>query len=282
MTWGQEVVKDPITGEDRIKWTQNQTLDPELQAALDAQIGLQRERSEQAGDLYARAGAALEDPFNPYLTNWGSTSDPDVNQGYMSNEELNALRQKSEDAMYQRQTSRLDPQFEQERSRKEAQLTAMGLRPTDQAWQTQMDQFNRGRNDAYEQARLGSIGEGRNEYQTMFGTGLQAQDFTNRAMQQNWLNAYQNANYQNQLRQAQMAEQLQMRNQPLNEINALLHGQQVQSPQFQGFSNAGAAQAPDLMGAMQNTYNADLNRTNASNMAMQGLFGGLSSFFMPF
>ena len=291
-TWQQKVVKDPVTGEERIKWTQRETLDPQLQGALDAQIDLMNKRSGQASDMYDRAGALLNDPFNPYLTGWGEMGDPntartgnrsgDVNQGYLDNDQINDLRQKSEDAMYQRQESRLNPQFEQERQRKEAQLTAMGLRPTDAAWQTQMDQFNRGRNDAYEQARLGSIGEGRNEYQTMFSTGLQSQQFGNLARQQNWLNAYQNSNYQNQLRQAQMAEQMMMRNQPLNEINALIHGQQVQSPQFSGFSNSGLAETPNLLGAAQSQYGAAKDAFNAKQMGMQNLFSGLGSFFMPF
>ena len=61
--------------------------------------------------------------------------------------------------------------------------------------------FDKSRNDAYEQARLGSIGEGRNEYQTMFGTGLQAQQFGNQAAQQNWANALAGRGFNNQVGQ---------------------------------------------------------------------------------
>jgi hypothetical protein len=302
-TWGQQVVKDPITGQDRLQWTQTEKLDPTLQGALQNQIDLMNKRSTQANDMYDRAGALLSDPFNPYLGAWGQNPGDlnlglfggrtDVNQGYLNNDEINDLRQKSEDAMYQRQINRLDPQFEQERDRKEAQLAAQGLRPTDPAYQQQMDQFNRGRNDAYEQARLGSIGEGRNEYTTMFGTGLQAQQFGNQAAQQNFANAMQkqgfnnqqieqmwnaqlqNSNYQNQLRQAQMAEQLMMRNQPLNEINALIHGQQVSSPQFSNFANAGLSDTPNLLGAAGAQYKADQQHFSNQNAGLNSLLGGL-------
>jgi hypothetical protein len=79
------------------------------------------------------------------------------------------------------------------------------------------------------------------------------------------------------LRQAGINEQQQLRGIPLNELNALLTGQQVQSPQFPGFTPAGAQQAPNLLGALQSGYQSDLNASNAQNASsgnfQSGLFG---------
>ena len=54
---------------------------------------------------------------------------------------------------------------------------------------------------------------------------------------------------QQTLRNSAIAEEAQRRGMTLNELNALLTGQQVNMPQFPGFSQAGAGQAPDYTGA---------------------------------
>lgn len=36
-------------------------------------------------------------------------------------------------------------------------------------------------------------------------------------------------------------------------------------PQFENFTGAGALATPDMMGAAQNQYGADLDKTNAAN-----------------
>lgn len=56
---------------------------------------------------------------------------------------------------------------------------------------------------------------------------------------------------QQALRQAGIAEEAQRRGMTLNELNALLTGQQVSMPQMPGFQAAGTAQAPNLLGAAQ-------------------------------
>jgi len=53
----------------------------------------------------------------------------------------------------------------------------------------------------------------------------------------------QGANYQNSLRQAQIAEEMQSRGQSVNEINALLYGNQIAQPNMPGFNTAENAEA---------------------------------------
>ena len=80
--------------------------------------------------------------------------------------------------------------------------------------------------------------------------------------------------------QQSLAQQLALRNQPLNEITALMSGSQVQMPQFQGYTGANVAAAP-LFGAAQAQGDfAQKNYQNqvaAYNAKMGGLYNLLGS-----
>ena len=72
-----------------------------------------------------------------------------------------------------------------------------------------------------------------------------------------------------------MQEQAYLQDRPLNLINALRTGNQVQAPQFQQFAQQATTQGADLLGATQAQYNADLNAANAANASSSGLMSGL-------
>jgi hypothetical protein len=103
----------------------------------------------------------------------------------------------------------------------------------------------------------------------------------NAAMNQNnQSQAYDYANYQNQLRQNAMNEEIMRRGQGLNEMNALISGQQVNQPQFAGFNQAQAADAPSLLDAagMQGQQNAA--NASADNASFGNMMGGAASIGM--
>jgi hypothetical protein len=79
-------------------------------------------------------------------------------------------------------------------------------------------------------------------------------------------------------RQQSYTEALQERNQPLNEISALLSGSQVAMPQFQSTPQTGVG-GVDYTGLVNNKYQAEVQQSNA---AMGGLFGLLSAPFQMF
>lgn len=81
--------------------------------------------------------------------------------------------------------------------------------------------------------------------------------------------------FQGQLRQARIAEEAQRRGMPLNELNALLTGQQVQTPQMPSFQGAGQATAPNLLGAATAEGAYGMNAYNAKQQAGQDLWGGV-------
>jgi len=66
-----------------------------------------------------------------------------------------------------------------------------------------------------------------------------------------------------------LAEAIQQRQMPLNEISALMSGSQITNPQFQPYTGANIAAAP-IAAATQNAYNQDVASYNANT---SGLFG---------
>jgi hypothetical protein len=85
------------------------------------------------------------------------------------------------------------------------------------------------------------------------------------------------ANFENALRQQAIAEQMQRRGMSLNEMNALLSGQQVQMPQMPSFNAAGRAETPNILGATQMGYDAALGAYNAQQAQGANMLGGLFS-----
>lgn len=90
------------------------------------------------------------------------------------------------------------------------------------------------------------------------------------------------SNYQNMLRQQQIAEAMQQRGFSLNELNALMYGQQVATPQMPGFNSSSQAQAPQLLAAAGMQGQSQLDAFNAQQGALQGMMGGAASLGMMF
>jgi hypothetical protein len=101
----------------------------------------------------------------------------------------------------------------------------------------------------------------------------------NSVAQQGFQNQLTAGQFGNQARNQSIAEILQQRNQPLNELNALRSGSQVQMPQGAGSSPTPNLQAPDIMGAYNNQYMGQLGAYNAQvgqDNATTGTMGQLA------
>ena len=106
----------------------------------------------------------------------------------------------------------------------------------------------------------------------------QQQQLANAAQAQQFNQALQGAQFGNTALQQSLQQQLALRNQPINEIAALMSGVQVQAPQFQGYTGANVAAAP-LFGATQAA--GDFAQRNYGNQvgaynARMGLLGSLA------
>jgi hypothetical protein len=164
-----------------------------------------------------------------------------------------------------------------------AQNAAFGNQAQQQGW---------GQN--LQNAQLGNQAQGQG-----FGQNLQAGQFGNQsqqqafgqamgqnqqnfgqmqgANQQNFSQGMQGAEYMNRLRQQQIAEQMQQRNMPLNELNALLTGQQVGNPQMPQFNTSQSSGGANYNMAAQNQYGGAMDAYNAQQAQSQGMMSGLGS-----
>lgn len=124
--------------------------------------------------------------------------------------------------------------------------------------------------------------------QDLAGYGANLEGLNTNARLQAAQNAAQQQAYQQALNNYGMDYQsaITARNQPLNEMNALLSGQQIQNPQFNSFALQGQAQGADLLGAAtaqgqwnQGIYNQQASAAAANNSALAGLAGTAAMAF---
>ena len=78
-------------------------------------------------------------------------------------------------------------------------------------------------------------------------------------------------------RKSALAEQAYLRNEPLNTLNAVRTGSQVQGPSFVNSANQANTAGADILGATQMGYNAQLGASNAQNAANNQMTQGLFS-----
>ena len=65
------------------------------------------------------------------------------------------------------------------------------------------------------------------------------------------------------------------RDMPLNEMNALLTGQQVSMPQFPGYAMQANVQGPDMLGAVNSQYSNELGAWNAEQASSSSTTGSV-------
>jgi len=244
--WGSVNWQEDADG----NWTQNTTLNEQSQRALDAELGMGADKAELAQGMMGRLGEEFGSKMD-----WTSFGDPTALEF-----DPDEIRQKAEDAAYSRASGRLDQRFGEADNSLEVSLRNRGLSEGDAAFDSAMENQAMSKTDAYGAAQDDSVRQGRAESDQMF-------------QQQK-----QQADYANNLRQSQMAEEMKKRGFSLNEINAIMTGQQVQAPSFESFSQAGRGKGVDYSGAAQATGDAE----QANYQAMMGGLGqaaGAASMF---
>jgi hypothetical protein len=232
----------------------------------------------------------------------GYASGGDITRDYGPADNFSADRQRVEQSMFER----VNPQINQQEDRLRQQLADQGIRYGQGAYNAAYDPFNRQVTDT----RLGIVAAGGQEQQRMnqmaqqraaFQNQAQAQaegqnqaraGFFNQAAQsqfdqaaargqfynqaQNQLLGRQSSifNAANQLRNQGLQEQYQQRNQPINEITALLSGSQVQAPNFIN-ANRSTIPTTDVAGLINQNFSQanDIFKTNTSSW--NDLVGGM-------
>jgi hypothetical protein len=141
-------------------------------------------------------------------------------------------------------------------------------------YQAQLGGQQQGFGQQVTQRQLGNQAIGQNQQ-----AALAQQQAALAAQNQQYNQLLQGAQFGNTAQQQSLAQQLQLRNQPLNEIIGLMGGSQIQMPQFQGYQGSNIAPAPIFAGAqatgqagMQN-YGIESANVNAQNAGLYNLLG---------
>jgi len=368
-TYSTQATVDPATGQTVTAFTQNNTLAPGLQAALDAQIGLQNERSQLASGFMDRVADEYGRPFdyaslpqmaeaNPVrglqtqmtdytpglATSVGSRANqivggfnfggPQMGLNMGDNPMLPTIDSGYRDRVADQLMQRMQPMHSFQQQQLETRLANQGFTQGSEAFNRALTELNqRQANERFnaldlagneaqrlygmqmgarQQAFNEDIGAGQfgNQAQQQayaqlmgqaelanraagqqFGQDLQGRQFQNQALgqasaldlarmqaqnqaqaQQFALNQ-QFADARNRLRQQAIAEQMQRRGMSLNEMNALLSGQQVTMPQMPSFVPAQRSETPNILGATQMGYDAQLGAYNADQAGFGNLLG---------
>lgn len=224
-------------------------------------------------------------------------------QKALPNSDYAGQRTAVEDAIY----SRVNPQLQRDRAALDSRLANQGIMPGSEAYTTAIDESNRAATDAryqavlaggQEQSRLAGLdlaaGNFANSAQaqefgqgatnaalnnsvndTAFNQGLMTVNQNNAANQQDFSQQIAGNQQNNQQRQQQLQEQAYLRSLPLNELNALRTGSQVQNPTFGATPQTNVAPT-NTSGNEWQAYQAEQNNvsnaTAQNNSFMNGLF----------
>jgi hypothetical protein len=339
-SWNTAASTDPATGQAVTSWTQNNTLAPGLESALNSQVGLQNDRSKLATgfmdrvtDEYSKpfdyAGlpqmATLNQPgtldtkltdYSPSIGTAFNFSGPQSTLNTADNPALPQFDSSYRDTVANQLMQKMQPVHDYQQRQTETKLSNMGFRPGTEGYDRELNNLSQRQAAERYNALDASGAEAQRLYnmqmggrQQAFNEDLSGGNFANQANQQGYnqnLGAQQFANQalgqasaldiakmgaqnqaqsqqyglnnqfvnsQNQVRQQAIAEEAQRRGMSLNEMNALLSGQQVGMPQMPSFNQAGRAETPQILNATQMGYDAQLGATNAQNAAFGNLLG---------
>lgn len=233
----KQIGTQDVAGKQVPQFEQTVTLSPDQQAILDKQSALSKSLLEVGQGELGQVQSNLSQPID--LSNLPPAFDT-ANDPY----------KRVADSIYNQYTSRLDPQWQQDQQRLETQLTNQGFTRGSDAWNKAVDAFSRQKNDAYQTALNASVtGAGTEESrQAALSTGQ---------------------------RNAALSELLLKRNQPLNEIAALMGTSPgVTMPSFAPIPQTGIA-GTDIVGPTYASYQGNLNAFNNAQGNQQAAMGGL-------
>jgi hypothetical protein len=279
-SWQATAVRDPATGQMVNKWTQNTTLSPQQQAAMDSQQALQAGLTGTAQGMLGRAQQAVSKDFDwNGLQAMGSVpqagnlqagnlqagnldasqyATQGAGQGMMAGLNTGSLgampqadaqeRQRIENAMFER----MAPQHQQQQAGLEGKLARMGLTRGSAQWNREMQR----QGDQQSRERFNALEVGGNEMQRLFGMGMQGR-------QQGWQELQGAGQFQNQAQNQAMQQMLAQ--------NAQNFGQQAQAgaQNFGQQAQAGAQNFSQQQQAGAQNYNQQMQQANYQNQLRQ-------------
>jgi hypothetical protein len=232
--------------------TIRQTLTPTAQKTLEAQQGVELSLANLGAKGANTASGVLDKPFSF----GGPNVQTSLDLSNVAKMPVNAGMTGQEAIM-----SRLEPSLARQRTSTETNLINQGLRPGTEAYDNAIRSLGEQETDARTQAVLQGLNLDIGANQQGFGQQLEAGKFGNTAQQQ------------------MLAQAIQGRQMPLNEITALMSGSQIQNPQFGAYSGATVQAAPIFAGTQAqgafdaNKYNQQVSQANAATAGLYSLGG---------
>ena len=221
-------------------WNATTNLNSTGQQLLDTQnntsLGLGQTINAQLGNVQNTMGQGFNPNTSPMATN------PNYSSGMQGWDQANQILQ-----------ARLQPQMDQQREAQAATLANQGIVQGTTAYDNAMRTFNQGQNDLLTNSQLAGQQIGNN----LFNQGIAGGNFQNAAQQQQYNQALTNYNL------------------PLNTLNALRSGAQVQNPTFQNVPQQATTSGADTLGATSAAGNYNLGTYNAQQAAQSGMNSGL-------
>ena len=255
-------------------WTQTTALSPEQQALYNAQTSGQTNQAQLIDALTKKLGGTLGSPLDlssaPGLV--GSIS-PSANIGdyesRLAGLDPTQYNKSAADAAYNNQFGYFDENQKQQQQQLEARLAEQGFVPGTPAYAQAMNQFQDNQNQSLQQLRNQATTQGFSVGNQQFGNQQSALQSAIAAAMQGFGQRQQAGQFSNAARNQSVAELLQQRQTPLNELNALRNGSQ-QSVAANLLGGTGATPSTgnlantDVMGAYNNQYKALMDKYNAN------------------
>lgn len=225
------------------QWSQRVNLSPDQKILYDQNVNINKDLGNVAQQGVGYVSDALNKPLS--FDQMYDAGDP------------TKIHQDASDAAYKNATRYMDRQFSNRQQSTENQLANQGITRGSEAWTREMQDLDQSRNEAYDSAR-----------NQAYLQGLQgANQFYNQGMG---------------LRQQQIAEEQTLRQDPINMLNAVRTGQQMQVAQQPSVGTSSPGQmatvgGADMLGAAQAqgqyALDAQKQKNAAMNNTMSGLFG---------
>ena len=228
--------------------TIRQSLTPEAQKTLEAQQSLQGNLARLGGTAYTNAFDTLSKPFSF----GGPQVQTSLDTSQIAKMPVNAGMTGQEAIM-----SRLNPSLARQRTSTETNLINQGLRPGTEAYDNAIRSLGEQETDARTQAVLQGLNLDIGANAQGYNQALQSGQFGNTAIQQ------------------ALAQAIQQRQLPINEIGALMSGSQIQNPQFGAYQGQTIAPAPIANAtAQQSAYNQNLfnQQTGTYNTNLESMY----------
>lgn len=267
--WTPTSTIDPSTGQAVTKWSQNQQVSPALQGALDQQLDLQGKRTDLASGQLDRVAADMSQPFDwQNLPGTGATPQTRNLAPTTTAFDPNAFA-KQRDDYTAAAWEQMRPEHQRQEESVRTRLMNQGLTQGSEAYNNELARLQGQQGTERWNALNAGITQQKTLNDMMLASQGQAFGQQATASGQGFAQDKDSAAFQNLQRQQAIAEQAQRRGISLNEMNALLTGQQISPVNMPSFSPAGQGQGANLLAAAQGQGQYDMSKYQA-DQALQG------------